>query len=133
MKVTEHWQGASPGPVQSEDPFGELRDLFFARLRSDRMRLTALAAALSRAEGDPARTFQDLQLFAHRLRGGAAIFETPEVGIDANALEQAAASASVAHADSSDASVWSALENLLDRLAIVNGQPDINGPRGRFK
>jgi HPt (histidine-containing phosphotransfer) domain-containing protein len=129
MKVTKEWQGGSQGPVPSEDPFGELRDVFFARLRSDRMRLTALAAALSRAEGDPAHTFEDIQLFAHRLRGGAAIFQTPEVGIDANALEQAAASASVAHADSSDASVWSALENLLDRLAIVSGQSDINGQR----
>lgn len=117
MSATKHWQGTSPAPIPSQEPFDELRDLFFARLRSDRMRLTALAAALSRAEGDPAHTFEDIQLFAHRLRGGAAIFETPEVGIDANALEQAAASASVAHADNSDASVWRALENLLDRLA----------------
>jgi HPt (histidine-containing phosphotransfer) domain-containing protein len=86
------------------------------------MRLKSLAAVLSRAEGDPAHAFEDIQLFAHRLHGGAAIFETPEVGIAANTLEQAAASASVVHADSSDASVWRALENLLDRLAIVNGQ-----------
>jgi hypothetical protein len=117
MKAIKVWQGASPAPIPSEGPFDEFRDRFFARLRSDRMRLSALAAALSRAEGDPAHIFEDIQLFAHRLRGGAAIFETPEVGIDANALEQAAASASVAHADSSDASVRRALENLLDRLA----------------
>src|ERR1700730_11903165 len=122
MKATKVWQGASPAPIPSEDPFEELRDRFFARLRSDRIRLTALAGVLSRAEGDPARTFEDIQLFAHRLRGGAAIFETPEVGIAANTLEQAAASASVVHADSCDASVWRALENLLDRFAIVNGQ-----------
>ena len=122
MKRTTRWQRASPAPIATGDPFEELRELFLARLRTDRVRLTALAEVLSRAQGDPVHTFEDMQLFAHRLRGGAAIFETPEVGIAANALEQAAASASVAHADSSDASVWRALENLLDRLAIVNGQ-----------
>jgi HPt (histidine-containing phosphotransfer) domain-containing protein len=119
MKATKHWQGASPAPIPSEAPFEELRDRFIARLRSDRMRLTALAAVLSRAEGDPASTFEDIQRFAHRLRGGAAIFETPEVGIAANTLEQAAALAAVVHADSSDVSVWRALENLLHRLAIA--------------
>jgi hypothetical protein len=120
--VSKDWQSVSPAPIASQDPFEQLRELFFARLRSDRVRLTALAEVLARAQGDPAQTFEDMQLFAHRLRGGAAIFETPEVGFAANALEQAAASASVAHADSSDASVWRALENLLERLTIVNGQ-----------
>ena len=124
MKASKDWQDVSPAPIASEDPFEKLRERFFARLRSDRVRLTALADVLARAQGDPAHTFGDMQLLAHRLRGGAAIFETPEVGIAANALEQAAASASVAHADSSDASVWRALENLLDRLAIVDGQHD---------
>lgn len=122
METPKGWQGASQAPIASDDPFEELRDAFFARLRSDRVRLTTFAAALAHTEGDPACTFEDIQQFAHRLRGGAAIFETPEVGIAANALEEAAASASVAHAGRSDASVWSALENLLDRLAVVNGQ-----------
>jgi HPt (histidine-containing phosphotransfer) domain-containing protein len=122
VKILKQCQSASSAPIPSEDPFEELRDLFFARLRSDRVRLTTFAAALAHTEGDPSCTFQDIQLFAHRLRGGAAIFETPEVGNAANALEQAAAAASVAHADRSDASVWTALEDLLDRLAAVNGQ-----------
>jgi hypothetical protein len=84
--------------------------------------LTVFAAALARTEGDPACTFEGIQLFAHRLRGGAAIFETPEIGIAAYALEQAAAAAAAACADNLDAPVWLALESLLDRLAIVNGQ-----------
>jgi len=128
MKAPKEWQGASQAPITSEDPFGELRDAFFARLRSDRVHLTTFAAALAHTEGDPACTFEDIQLFAHRLRGGAAIFETPDVGIAANALEQAAASASAAHAHRSDASVWTALENLLDKLAIVNGQRARSAP-----
>ncbi len=122
MKVSKHCQSALPVPITAEDPFEELRDLFFARLRSDRVRLTTFAEALERTEGDPARTFEDIQLFAHRLRGGAAIFETSEVGIAANLLEQAAAAAAVAHADRSDASVCRALEGLLDRLAVANGE-----------
>ena len=122
MKRTMGWQRVSPAPIVSGDPFEEIRELFLARLRSDRVRLTVLSAALSRAEGDPAHIFEDMRLFAHRLRGGAAIFETPEVGIAANALEQAAASASIVHADRFDPSVWRALENLLDRLAIVTGE-----------
>jgi len=121
MTTPKHCQSALPAPSTSEDPFEELRDRFFARPRSDRVRLTTFAAALARTEGDPARTFEDIQLFAHRLRGGAAIFETPEVGIAANVLEQAAAAASVAHADRSDASVQTAVEGLRDRLAVVNG------------
>jgi hypothetical protein len=122
LKTPKGWQGASQAPITVEDPFEELREAFFARLRSDTVRLTTFAAALAHTEGDPACTFEDIQLFAHRLRGGAAIFETPEVGIAANALEQAAASASVAHADRSDASVWTALENLLDKLGTINDQ-----------
>jgi hypothetical protein len=92
MKTPKGRQGALQAPITSEDPFEELRDAFFARLRSDRVRLTTFAAAL------------------------------------ANALEEAAASASVAHADRSDASVWTALENLLDRLAIVNGERVLSAP-----
>jgi HPt (histidine-containing phosphotransfer) domain-containing protein len=122
MKTTRYWQGVSLAPIPSEDPFEELRDLFFARLRMERVRLTELAAELVHAQGDPAYDFGEIRLFAHRLRGGAAIFETPEVGNAASALEQAAALASAAHARSSDASVRTALDNLLDRLAIVNRQ-----------
>ena len=121
MKKTRCWQGVTPAPVTSGDPFEELRDLFFSRLRTERVRLTELAAALAHAEGNPVHTFEEIRLFAHRLRGGAAIFETPEVGTAANALEQAAAAASEAQADGCYASVRTALDDLLDRLAIVNG------------
>ena len=116
MKTTECSQGVTTAPFISEDPFEELRDLFFSRLRTERVRLTELAAALAHAEGDPVHTYEEIRLFAHRLRGGAAIFETPEVGVAANALEQAAASALEAHADTSYASVRTALDDLLDRL-----------------
>ena len=117
MQTTRCWQGVTTEPITSEDSFEELRDLFFSRLRTERVRLTELAAALAHAEGDQVHTFEEIRLVAHRLRGGAAIFETPEVGVAANALEQAAASALGAHADTSCAFVRTALDDLLDRLA----------------
>jgi ABC-type Fe2+-enterobactin transport system substrate-binding protein len=116
VNAPECCRDGSPASSISENPFEELRGIFLARLRSDRALLTTLATALTRAEGDEAYNFEDIQLFAHRLRGGAAIFETPEIGTAAYALEQAAVSASVAHAESAHAAVRKALEHLLERL-----------------
>jgi chemotaxis protein histidine kinase CheA len=116
----------SPGVARHSPPddrFEELRDAFYARLRSDRERLTTLAAALTHAEGDAARIFEDIQLFAHRVGGAAAIFDASEVGIAANALERAAGSASTGHAANSDASVRTALETLVDLLGATAGKP----------
>jgi HPt (histidine-containing phosphotransfer) domain-containing protein len=106
----------------SDDRFEELREAFHIRLRSDRVRLTTLAAALARGEEDPARVFESIRLCAHRVRGAAAIFEASEVNVAANALEQAAGSASIGHADNSDAAVWTALETLVDLLGITGGK-----------
>ena len=139
MEKAKYWQGVSPTPVTSEDPFDELRDLFFARLRTDRVHLLALGTALACCEGDPAYPLEKIKLFAHRLRGGAAIFETPDIGDAANILEEAAALAAIVHADRSDASVRTALDSLLNKLAIANGRPHRvdTGPEGllprRFK
>ena len=117
MKSTKRRARTVPPPLAPDDPFEMLRDAFLVRLRSDRGRLTALSAALACAEGDPGCIFEELRQLAHRLRGAAAIFEAHEVGRAADALEQAACSASVAHADSPDTSLWAALEGLIDRLA----------------
>ena len=120
MKSTKHFARAVPTPI-ARDPFEELRDAFRVRLRSDRVRLTTLGAELARAEDDPERIFEDMHQFAHRLLGASTIFEAHDIGIAADALEQAARSASIAHADNSDASVWTALECLVDRLASHTG------------
>jgi HPt (histidine-containing phosphotransfer) domain-containing protein len=122
MKSTRHWPRPAPPPNALNDQFDELRNAFYARLRSDRVRLTTLGAALARAEEDPVCVFEDIRVFAHRLRGAAAIFEVPEISLPAKVLEEAAGAASNAHADNSDASVWTALENLVDRLAIMSGR-----------
>jgi chemotaxis protein histidine kinase CheA len=128
VKMTRYWHGVSMARVVSNDPFEELRDLYFARLHIEQTRLTQLATALVCAEGHPADEFAEIKLFAHRLRGGAAIFEAPEVGMAADALERAAALASAEHALSSDPSVRMALDSLLDRLTIVNRRHESLAP-----
>jgi HPt (histidine-containing phosphotransfer) domain-containing protein len=70
-----------------------------------------------------------LQYRAHRLRGSAAIFEVEEIAAAANELEQAAACASVAHADNTDAAVWSALVALVRLMghagAVAERPPNV--------
>jgi HPt (histidine-containing phosphotransfer) domain-containing protein len=122
MKSTERLQAYPSPPSSPIDPFEELRNEFYARLQSDRVRLTALGARLARVDEDATSIFEDIRVFAHRLRGAALIFEAAEVGRAANALEQAATSAASANADNSDAAVWAALESLVDNLATLNGE-----------
>jgi HPt (histidine-containing phosphotransfer) domain-containing protein len=112
-------------PAVSRDGFDELREAFQARLKGDRVHFVVLSAALARTDEDPSQIFDDLQYRAHRLRGSAAIFEVTEIAEAATALEQAAAAASVAHADNTDAAVWSALVALVRLMGtLADGHPD---------
>lgn len=120
MKSTERENVAS-APAVSDDELDRLRETFYARLHRDRIRLTTLAALLARIEGNPAGVFQELQGLAHRIRGAAGVFQVPEVFSAASALEQAATVACSRHADHTDGSVWSALEELVERLAMTSG------------
>jgi HPt (histidine-containing phosphotransfer) domain-containing protein len=97
----------------SSDGLEELRLAFHARLQSDRVHFTTLSAALARAEESPGWIFQDLQFRAHKIRGGAAIFEIAKVEAAAFALEQAAIAASLSNANNTDPGVWTALEDLV--------------------
>jgi HPt (histidine-containing phosphotransfer) domain-containing protein len=118
--------GLASKPPRMTDPDGldELRLAFHARLQSDRVHFVTLSAALARAEESPGWIFQDLQFRAHKIRGGAAIFEIAEVAAAACALEQAAISASMAHADNGDAGVWSALVALVQVMGTLDGNHD---------
>jgi HPt (histidine-containing phosphotransfer) domain-containing protein len=120
MKSIEHRE---PGalPAAADDDFERIRETFFARLRSDRVRLTTLAASLARIETHPAGVFKALQDLAHRIRGAAAVFGESGIGAAANELEQAAIAACDAGADHADGRVWSALEGLVELLALPCG------------
>jgi len=132
MISTEQSPRSSSTQTEPEDPFEELRAAFHLRLRSDAVRLAVLAAALARADAEPAIIFEDIRLFAHRVHGAAAIFGAPDIGSVADALEQAAFSAAAAHAENSDASIWTALEALAQRLAAVNGKTTPAAPAARW-
>jgi HPt (histidine-containing phosphotransfer) domain-containing protein len=115
---------AEPPRMAHRDGLEELRLAFHARLQSDRVHFVTLSAALARAEESPGWIFRDLQFRAHKIRGGAAIFEIAEIAAAACALEQAAISASMADADNSDAGVWSALVALVQVMGTLDGSDD---------
>jgi len=121
MKSVDHHGKIASTPAAMDDEFDRIRATFYARLRCDRMRLTTLATSLSRVEGHPAGVFKALQGLAHRIRGAAAVFEASELGSAAYALEQAATAACDKRSDHSDGPVWSALEELVELLAISCG------------
>jgi hypothetical protein len=91
------------------------RHAFRVRLRNDRVRLTILAAELTRG-ADTAHAFDNIRLFAHEVRGAATAFDATEVDIAAHALERAAAAAVALQAENSDVDAWAALEALRDLL-----------------
>jgi hypothetical protein len=120
---------AAPATVQGEtiskeDSFESLRQVFHARLESERVHFVTLSAALARAEENPVWIFEDLVYRAHRLQGGAAIFEESEVALAASKLESAAVTAAQSRAGNTDEKVWAALEalvNLMGNLDSVRG------------
>jgi HPt (histidine-containing phosphotransfer) domain-containing protein len=106
----------APATEIIEDGFESLRHAFHTRLESERVHLVSLSAALARAEENPSWIFEDLQFRAHRLQGGASIFEVTDVALAAHELEQAAVTASKARADNTDEKVWAALVTLVQLM-----------------
>jgi hypothetical protein len=99
-----------------EDGFERLRQAFEVRLCGDRVRLIALRSALAHLTADPAPILAEIQMFAHKLRGAAAIFEKPEIGRAAKSLELAAMTALAGGSSSTDPSLESTLATLVERL-----------------
>jgi HPt (histidine-containing phosphotransfer) domain-containing protein len=104
------------------DGLEELRLAFHARLQSDRVHFATLSAALARAEESPGWIFQDLQFRAHKIRGGAAIFEIAAVEAAAFALEQAAICAAQSNANNTDVRVWASLEALVSLMGALDAE-----------
>jgi hypothetical protein len=105
---------------QVDDGFESLKLAFQARLESERVHFVTLSAALARADENPAWIFEDLQYRAHRLQGGAAIFDEAEVASAAGALEEAAVHAAKSRADNTDEKVWEALVRLVRLMGDRN-------------
>ena len=109
-------QSAAPDPA-----YAEVRQSFFARLHSEQARLEFLSAALESAGADAAAAFGDLEKFAHRLRGAAAVFDVPGVREGSKALELAAAAAIDRRAPGKEPFVRHAIRTLATRLIAMNG------------
>lgn len=103
----------APNAIEADDSFESLRQAFHCRLESERVHFVTLSAALARADENPMWIFEDLVYRAHRLQGGAAIFEESEVAVAAGRLENAAVIAAQSRAENTDENVWSALEALV--------------------
>ena len=110
---------------EADDSFETLRHAFHARLGSESVYFVTLSAALARAEENPALIFQDLQFRAHRLQGGAAIFEESEVAQAAGVLEHAAAQAAQSRAANTDEGVRSALQSLVSLMNRYHAEPTV--------
>jgi hypothetical protein len=118
--MTESRTRAAPIPGAPAGRSEKVHHAFLIRLAKDRIRLTILAAELTRG-ADAAHAFENIRLFAHEVRGDAAAFNATEVDIAAYALERAAGAAAVLQADNSDAGAWAALEALRDLLGSASG------------
>ena len=94
---------------------------FLNRLDGEQARLVVLEEALAIAAEGPVTAFLDLEFFAHRLRGAAAVFDLPELRDDSKVLEFAAAKAVLRHAPINDPHVEAAIRLLKAQLTLVNG------------
>ena len=101
--------------------YEDVRQSFLLRLGSEQTRLTALAAALGSPTDAPAPAFGDLEGFAHRLRGAAAIFDFPELRDASRALELAANTALAEQAPLNEPRVRIAIGSLVAKLTLLTG------------
>jgi HPt (histidine-containing phosphotransfer) domain-containing protein len=121
MALTEQQPSTRAQPTPSDDAFEEVRQSFLKRLHGEQARLLVLTDALGSDIGNAALVLGDLEVFAHRLRGAAAVFDAGALSEDAKTLELAVAAASIAPVRQNDTFVWASLRTLTSRLASMNG------------
>ena len=102
-----------------DDTSAPLQLAFYTRLREDRLQLVALGSKLSDSAVNAVQVFEELETFAHRMCGVAAIFGAVEIRDAARALEVASQAAQKDLASHEDTRVWSALALLAELLASV--------------
>jgi len=121
VRRTERPRAAESITVAEDATYQDACQSFLARLDGEQARLAVLESALSIAAEGPMTAFLDLEVFAHRLRGAAAVFDLPELRDDSKVLELAAAKAVLRHASISDPHVNAAIRLLNAQLTHVNG------------
>ena len=119
MKSTEYWAPSSE-PAAHTDRFEELRAAYYARLRSDLVRLTALRLRFDEVQGGDSVFHEEIRRVAHGMAGAAAMFEATQVAIVAGRLEEAVRSGrrpQDTHAYAAVSAALDALMHLLKRFA----------------
>jgi hypothetical protein len=102
-----------PSTNAPQDGFERLRDAFVARMTAEQVHYVTARAALSEADADPALIYKGLYERAHRLHGGAVMFNFADVGAAAGLLEAAVLHAADASSDDIQGSVRHALAHLI--------------------
>lgn len=124
MRRTERSRAAESITVAEDATYQDACQSFLNRLQGEQARLAVLESALSIAAEGPVTAFLDLEVFAHRLRGAAAVFDLPELRDDSKVLELAAAKAVLCHARNTEPHVTTAIRLLKAQLTHVNeGKP----------
>jgi len=123
MIRTEARSSVNAMSSHEDEAFEEVRQSFLIRLHDEQIRLMALADALGSGGENAVSSLCALEVFAHRLRGAAAVFDAAVLSEDARSLELAVAAASIEPRIDNDPLVWSALRTLISRLASMNGNP----------
>jgi HPt (histidine-containing phosphotransfer) domain-containing protein len=130
-----HTELPQSGGSQSAAPdvtYEDVRQSFLVRLHGEYTRLKDLTAALESAvlapAPSPSLVFVELEAFAHRLRGAAAVFDFPELRDAAKALELAANEAVVERAVADDSRVEAAIRLLRARLACLTEATSSSDP-----
>ena len=121
MRRTDLNPGRGLKPTVLDVSYEDVRQSFLLRLHGDEVRLAVLRDALGSAEVSPATAFVDLEIFAHRLRGAAAVFDLPELRDAAKGLELAAAVAVAERSVIGEPRVQETIRILATRLTCLNG------------
>ena len=115
MKSTEYWAPSSE-PAVHTDRFEELRAAYYARLRSDLARLTALRVRFDETQGGDSLFHEEIRRVAHGMSGAAAMFEATQVAIASSRLEEAVRSSRRPQDTQAYAAVSAALDSLMHLL-----------------
>ena len=116
MDRIERLRTFDPNSPPDDLSYDEVRQSFLIRLQRERTDLVVRLKALTSAAQAPEAAYRNLEEFAHRLRGAAAVFAFSELQESAKVLEFAAKAALHEKAPADDLRVRGAARELHSQL-----------------
>jgi hypothetical protein len=123
VRHIERPQSVVPQAAVPEVTYEDVRRSFLGRLHGEHTRLAGLADALNSGAMASASAFGELEGFAHRLRGAAAVFDFSELRDAAKVLEVAANACVVGLAPANEPLVQAAIRSLVEQLTGLTCTP----------